>query len=114
MVLRDPAGHIVDILADESNLQQDGVRVSVDKVVYVVTGVDADGEGQYTLTVEDEAAWRLKQFSKFKSASRARSTRYGFIQSLVDEASRKPLTRMRSFIPEIDDKQKIRRPKAGA
>lgn len=109
--LRDPVGAIVDILSDESNLQQDGVRVTVDKVIYVVTGFDADGEGGYTLTMEDEVAWRLKQFTKFISANRKSTTRYAFIQGFVDEASRKPLTRMRSFIPEIDDKQIIRRPK---
>jgi hypothetical protein len=109
--LRDPAGDIVEILGDESNLQQDGVTVTVDKVIYVVVGFDHDGEGKYTLTLEDQVAWRLKQFSKFRSASRARTTRYAFIQGFVDEASRKPLTRMRSFIPEIDDKQTIRRPK---
>jgi hypothetical protein len=108
--LRDPDGDIVDILSDESNLQQDGVRVKLDKVVYVVTGFDHDGEGLYTLTLEDETAWRLKQFSKFKSSNRAKGTRYAFIQGFADEASRAPLTKMRTFIPEIDDKQKIRRP----
>lgn len=109
--VRDPNADIVDILGDESNLQEDGATVTVDRVVYVVVGFDHDGEGLYTLTLEDQVAWRLKQFSKFRSASRARTTRFGFIQGFVDEASRKPLERMRSFIPEIDDKQKIRRPK---
>jgi hypothetical protein len=79
-----------------------------------VTGLEHDGEGLYTLTVEDQVAWRLKQFSKFRSASRARTTRYAFIQGFVDEASRKPLSKMRSFIPEIDDRQKISRPKQNA
>jgi len=79
-------------------------------VIYCVTGIDFDGEGLYTLTVEDETAWRLKQFSKFRSASRARTTRFGFLQTLVDEASRKPLARMRSWIPEVDDKQNVRKP----
>ena len=107
--IRDPDGGIVDILADESNLQEDGVRVTLDKVVYCVTGFDADGEGLYTLTLEDETAWRLRQFSRFKSANRKRTTRYAFIQGFADEASRKPYTRMRTFIPEIDDKRRIRR-----
>jgi len=108
--VRDPDGSIVDVLGDEANLQQDGVTVTLDTVVYCVTGVDHDGEGLYTLTLEDEVAWRLKQFSRFRATSRAKTTRFGFIQSLVDEAGRKPYTKMRSFIPEIDDRQKIRKP----
>jgi hypothetical protein len=84
-------------------------------VVYCVSGVDHDGEGLYTLTLEDEVSWQLKLFSSFRSASRARTTRYGFIQSFVDEASRKPLPKIRSFIPEVDDKQPIRKaPKKAA
>jgi hypothetical protein len=108
--IRDPSGAIVDALDDESNLQQDGVLVVLDGINYIVTGVDHDGEGLYTLTVEDEVAWRLKQFSKFMAASRANTTRFGFIQRMVDEAGRKPYGRIRSFIPEIADKQKIRKP----
>ena len=109
--LRDPDGDIIGILADESNLQQDGATVAIDGVVYCVTGLDADGLGQYTLTLEDQVAWRLKQFTRFRAASRARTTRFAFIQGFVDEASPKPLDKMRSFIPEIDDKQRIQRPK---
>lgn len=109
--VRDPSHRIRDVLDDEAHLQQNGVRVTVDGIVYCVSGIDHDGEGLYSLTVEDETAWQLKLFSSFKSASRARTTRYGFIQSLVDEASRKPLARIRSFIPEVDDKQPIRKAK---
>jgi len=108
--IRDPSDRLRDVLDDEAHLQQDGIRVTIDDVIYCVTGIDFDGEGLYTLTVEDETAWRLKQFSSFKSASRARTTRFGFIQTLVDEASRKPLPKMRSWIPEVDDKLKIRKP----
>lgn len=108
--IRDPAGDIRDALGDEANLQQEGVLVTLDGVNMIVVGCDHDGEGLYTLTLEDETAWRLKQFSKFMSASRARVTRFGFIQRMVDEAGRKPYPRMRSFIPEIRDKQKIRKP----
>lgn len=100
---------LVTLLGDESNLQQDGVRCLIDGVIYVVQGVDHDGEGLYTLTLNDEVSWRLQQFSKFKASSRAKVTRFGFIQSMVDEAQRAPLTRMRSFIPEVDDKQTIRK-----
>lgn len=107
--VRDPEHRIRDVLDDEAHIQQDGVRVTIDGIVYVVSGIDHDGEGLYTLTVGDEVSWQLGLFSKFKSASRARTTRYGFIQSLVDEASRKPLRKIRSFIPEVDDKQPIRK-----
>jgi len=110
LAIRDPDGTIVDALDTEANLQQDGALVAIDGINYVVTGVAHDGTGLYTLTVEDEVAWRLKQFSKFLHASRASITRFGFIQRMVDEAGRKPLPKMRSFIPEIRDKQKIRKP----
>lgn len=107
--IRDPSSSLTDVLKDEANLQQDGVLVVIDGVDYMVVGYDHDGAGLHTLTVEDEVAWRLKQFAKFKAASRARTTRFGFIQSLVDEASRHPYTKMRSFIPEINDKLKVRK-----
>jgi hypothetical protein len=113
--VRDPSARLVAILDDEAHLQQEGVRVTINGVVYCVSGVDHDGEGLYTLTLEDEVSWQLKLFSSFRSASRARTTRYGFIQSFVDEASRKPLPKIRSFIPEVDDKQPIRKaPKKAA
>lgn len=108
--IRDPDGRLVDVLDDEAHLQQTGVRCIIDNIVYVVSGFDHDGSGLYTLTLEDEVSWQLKLFSKFKTASRARTTRFGFIQGFVDEASRAPQARIRSFIPEIDDKQPIRRP----
>lgn len=107
--VRDPSHRIRDVLDDEAHLMQNGVRVTIGGDVYCVVGVDHDGEGLYSLTVGDEVSWQLKLFSKFKSASRARTTRYGFIQTLVDEASRKPLPKIRSFIPEVDDKRPIRK-----
>lgn len=106
--VRSPDGALLAVLVNEALLQQEGVRCTIDKVVYVVSGVEHDGEGLYTLTLEDETAWRLRQFKEFRAASRATVTRFGFIQRLLDEASRKPLAKMRSFIPEIDDKQPIR------
>jgi hypothetical protein len=109
--IRDTDDRIPEILDDEAHLQQKGVTVTIDGIIYAVMSIETDGEGLYTLGLEDEVSWRLKQFSKFKSASRKRTTRYGFIQSLVDEASRRPYPKMRSFIPEIDDKQPIRKPK---
>lgn len=112
--VRDPSGALVDALRDEQMLQQDGARCTVSGVVYVIAGVDHDGTGLYTLTLEDEVSWRLKQFNSFKAASRATVTRFGFIQSLADEASRRPLTRLRTFIPEVDDKQPIAPVKKGS
>lgn len=109
--IRNPSGEIVDALDDESHLQENGVIVVVDGVNFAVTGVDHDGEGLYTLTVEDEVAWRLKQFSKFLHASRASVTRFGFIWRMVQEAGRKPYPKIRTFIPEIKDRQKILKPK---
>ena len=107
--IRDPSGKLVDVLDDEAHLLQEGVRCTINSVVYMVAGADHDGEGLYTLTLEDEVSWRLKQFSSFKSAPRGRVTRFGFIKSFVDEASRRPLARMQAFIPELDDKQPIRK-----
>lgn len=104
--VRDPSGSLVEVLQDEAQLQQDGVRCTISGVTYMVVGVQHD-EGLYTLTLEDEVSWRLRQFTSFRSASRATVTRFGFIQALVDEASRAPLAKMRSFIPEVDDKQPI-------
>jgi hypothetical protein len=109
--VRDVSGKLVEILGDESHLQQVGVSCVLDGVVYMVAGVDHDGEGLYTLTFEDETSWRMKLFSSYRSASRARTTRFGFILSFIDEASRKPYARIRSFIPEVDDKQPIRKAK---
>lgn len=111
--IRDPSDSIVAILENEEHVQQDGVMLSINGVLYAVTGVDHD-EGLYTLTFEDEVAWRAKQFSSYKQASRARTTRFGFIQSLVDEMSRKPYTKVQSFIPEQFDRQKILKPKASS
>jgi hypothetical protein len=105
--VRDPTDSLLDILKDENNLQQDGVRCSVNGIVYVVDGFEHD-DGLYTLTLVDEVSWRLQQYHSFRAASRGTSTRFGFIQSFVDEASRKPLAKMRSFIPEIDDVQRIK------
>lgn len=56
-------------------------------------------------------AWRLRQFTSFKHDSRKKTTRALFIQRMVDEASAPPLAPMRSFIPEVGDKQRIVKPK---
>jgi hypothetical protein len=106
--VRSPDGSLVKALENEALLQQEGVRCTIFGTIYCVDGVEHDGEGLYTLTLIDETAWRLRQFTKFVAASRATTTRFGFIQRLVDEAQRRPLARMRSFIPEVDDPQPIR------
>lgn len=110
--VRDPDGALVAAFKDESMLQRDGAQVVLDGVTYMVSGIDHDETGLLTLTLEDEVSWRLKQFTSYKAASRARITRFGFIQSLADEAARAPLERMRTFIPEVDDKQPIMPSKA--
>lgn len=109
--VRNPSGKLVTILRDEELLQRDGARVTVDGTIYCVASVDHDGEGLYTLQLEDEVAWRLRGFSSHKVADRKRTTRFGFIYGFVREASRPPYPRMASFIPEVDDKQPIRKPK---
>lgn len=108
--VRDPEQWLVRILDDEDLLQNEGAFVTIDGVIYAVAGVDHDGEGLFTLTMEDEVSWRLRGFSSFKSASRKRTTRFGFIYGFVREASRSPFPTMRAFIPEVDDKQPIRKP----
>lgn len=112
--VRDPSGSLTAALQNEDMLQRNGVWTTINNVTYMVSAVDCDDTGLLTLTLEDEVSWRLKQFSSYKAASRATITRFGFIQSFADEASRAPLERMRTFIPEIDDKQPILPSKGGS
>lgn len=105
--IRSPDGAILDVLTDESLLQTDGVRTTIAGVVYVVSAVNSDGLGLYTLTLEDEVAWRLRKFTSFLSATRGTVTRAGFVKRLVTEASKPPRAVMRSFIPEVRDVQPI-------
>ena len=109
--IRSPDDSLLEVLADEALLQEEGVRVTIDGVVYVATDVSSDDAGLYTVVFEDEVAWRLRQFTRFMSSTRKTSTRALFIQRMVDEASRKPLEPIRSFIPEIGDRQRILSPK---
>lgn len=109
--VRSPDSSLLAVLTDETLLQEDGVRVHVNGITYVLVSVGA-GEGHlYTLNFEDEVAWRLRQFSRFLAASRKNTTRALFIQRMVDEASRRPYEAIRSFIPELGDKQRILPPK---
>lgn len=112
--VRSDDDSILRALGNEANLLEEGVRVTVDGVVYVVSGVDYDGQGLYTLTVEDEVSWKMRLYTSFMSASRATITRFGFIQRMVDEAGRAPLEPIESFIPEIDDPQPIKKTRATA
>lgn len=109
---------LLAVLTDEALLQDEGVRVAVNGVRYVLASVNADEGGLYTLQFEDEVAWRLRQFSRFLSASRKTTTRALFIQRMVDEASGVrpkakdlPYEPIRSFIPELGDRQRILAPK---
>lgn len=105
--IRSPDGALLKVLTDEALLQVDGVRTTIDGVVYVVQAVNSDGTGLYTLTLEDEVAWRLRKFTSFLSATRGTVTRAGFIRRLVEEAQKPPRAPMRSFIPEVRDVQPI-------
>ena len=99
---------LLAVLADEKLLQEDGVRLTVDGIVYVLDSASSDGTGLYTLAFIDEVAWRLKQFSRFMASTRKTgSTRAMFIKRMVDEASRRPLAPLRAFIPELRDRQRI-------
>jgi hypothetical protein len=108
--LRSPDGSLLAVLADEALLQEQGVRIVVNGIVYVLVSVSADDTGRLSLLFEDETAWRLRQFRRFLSKTRKTYTRALFIWLMVDEASRKPLAPMRSFIPELGDRQRIRAP----
>lgn len=109
--VRNPSDKLLRIFNDERLLQKEGARVTIDGVTYCVSSIDADGTGLYTLALEDEVSWRLKSFNSYRRADRARTTRFGFIYGFVREASSKPLPPMRSFIPEVDDKQPVRKSK---
>jgi hypothetical protein len=108
--VRSPDDSLAEALGDEAQIQRGAVTMSIDDIVYVLSTVSSDDTGLYTLSFEDEVAWRLKQFSKFMAATRKTYTRALFAQRLVDEASRKPLKAMRSFIPELGDRQRILAP----
>lgn len=112
--VRSPDESLLVALANEALMQEDGVRVTIDDVVYVLTSVSGDDTGLLTLVFEDEVAWRLRQFSRFIASSRGKSTRALFIKRMVDEASRAPLAPMQAFIPELGDKQRILSTKASS
>lgn len=109
--LRSPDESLLAVLADEALLQEDGVRITVNDIRYVLVSVSSDDAHLYTLVFEDEVAWRLRQFTRFKAKSRKTHTRALFIQVLVDEASVRPYDPIKSFIPEIGDSQRILSPK---
>lgn len=110
LTAHDPEGSLLRALPSEDGLLQDGVRVVIDGITYVLTAVDPDTDRVLTLTFIDEVAWRLEQFSSFRSANRNRGTDGEFVLRMVDEASRAPLAPMRAFIPELGEKLRIARP----
>ncbi|WP_217913240.1 hypothetical protein [Miltoncostaea marina] len=107
--VRSPNDSLLRVLTDEALIQRDGITVEVDGVSYALASVSSDGTGLYTLTFEDQVAWRLRQFTKFLAATRATTTRAGFVRRLVAEASAPPRERMRWFIPELRDVQPVAR-----
>lgn len=110
--VRDPSDRMRAIFDDEKLLQSGGARVTIDGIVYVVSSVEHDGDGLYSLALEDEVSWRLRGFTSFRVASRKTTTRFGFIYGFVREASAKPFPKMKAFVPEVDDKQPIAKPQA--
>lgn len=103
LAVDDPDAALVAALSDEAMRLNDGVRVILDDITYVLRDVNASDDGGLDLLFEDEVAWRLRQFTRYMAKSRNRITRPGFIKLLVDEASRAPLAPMRAFIPELTD-----------
>lgn len=111
MAVRDVDGTLQEALSDEAQLMETGATIVVNGTVYVLQSTDWDGSGTGgTLIFEDQAAWRLRQFTRFLVVSRARSTFAQFVKRLVDEASAAPLERLPFFCPEINDKQRIAKP----
>lgn len=110
IAVRDTDGTLAAALADEALLLQGAVTVTINGVVYVVQSAESDDTGLLTLTVEDQVAWRLRQFDRFRAVRRSKRTRAQFIAGLVDEASAPPLAPMRFFCPQIDDRQRIAAP----
>lgn len=105
--VEDDTDRLAQILTDEEMLIDGAVTVVLDEIVYVLTEASSDGETVYTLLFEDEVAYRLRGFDRYLARSRADVTRAEFVQLMCDEASRAPFPPMRTFIPELEDKQPI-------
>jgi hypothetical protein len=105
--IRSPDLSLALVLGDEATLQETGIRCTIDDVVYVVSAAATDETGLFTLTLEDEVSWRLKQWTTFIQADRKTVTRAGFVLRMIHEASTPPLAPMDTFIPEVHDKQSI-------
>lgn len=101
------------LLATEGVLQDDGVRIVINGVYYVLATVSVDDTGLHTLGFEDEVAWRLRKYTRFLARSRRNTTRALFIQYMADEASAPPRMPIRTFIPELGDRQRIAAPTKG-
>ncbi len=112
--VHDPDGTLLQILGTEEMLLNDGARIVLDDVVYVLATVEPGDESVRSLVFEDEVTWRLRQFTRYMAISRNRSTAAEFILRMVDEASARPLARMPAFIPELLTKQPIADPDVAA
>lgn len=114
MTVRDHNETLQSALTEDT-LLQGAATVTVDGIVYVVDNVEGDDTALVTVTLQDQVAWRLQQYSKPISAKRSKVTRAEFVAGMVDEASAPPMAPMNFFCPEIDDKQRIAAiPKTGA
>jgi hypothetical protein len=110
--VHDPERELLNILASEELLLNDGARIIIDGIVYVLASVTPSEAGVRTLVFEDEVTWRLRQFSRYLAVSRNRATRAEFIQRMADEAGAAPLAPLNTFIPELHDKRPIASPPA--
>jgi hypothetical protein len=111
VALRDPSGHFQSELDNEAFILQDGATTTINGVVYTLQSVSVDDTGTLvTLTFEDQVSWRLKTYRRFLAISRARATRAQAALRLIAEASAKPLTPIKYYIPELSDRQRIAQP----
>lgn len=106
--IRDRDGILQDALGDEAERLDDAARMTINGVAYVLQSDSVDESGTLvSIAVEDEVAWRLRQFSRFLSMPRSKYTRAQAALRLVREASAPPYAQMRAFIPELRDRQPI-------
>lgn len=111
LTVHDEHRDLLNILADEDErLAADAIRLELAGVRYALADVDVQAGDEVTLIFEDEVAWRLRQFRRTRSWSRARYTRAEVVQWMVDEASGGAHAPLRSFIPELVDRQRTLRP----
>ena len=107
ITVRSPDERLLELIGNAGLVARDGVTVDVDGITYALRDVGSDDKGLYTLVLEDVVAWRLRQFSSYLSATRATTTRAGFVRRFITEAGAAPREPIRAFIPEARDRQPV-------